>query len=310
VETGPLKSAGRFFSVSRERPAHSLHREPAATNAATSGAEDTTMASCRLSGDDHERGLRRQRRDRPTIRSPSPTRSIPTPCGPKPTVSITPSTPPPTAVRAATHDPRHAAAPDRRGAAAAGRDAAKRRPAARRLVAASGGRSRPTAISGSDLHRWQQVLDVPVAELLVEGEGQLSGPVLERSRMVKLMKTAAAIRERTSGTPVGKIVGMLIEQILEIMPELKDVTPWHTTGQRPHARRDRSHQPNTSSRKTSSAAAADRPREWHGRLFAGAVLITIPTSSPRCGRSSSVSFLLGVLAITLVLFVTVAVDAG
>ena len=84
----------------------------------------------------------------------------------------------------------------------------------------------------SDLHRWQQVLDVPVAELLVEGEGQLSGPVLERSRMVKLMKTAAAIRERTSGTPVGKIVGMLIEQILEIMPELKDVTPWHTTGQR------------------------------------------------------------------------------
>ena len=84
----------------------------------------------------------------------------------------------------------------------------------------------------SDLHRWQQVLDVPVAELLVEGDGQLSGPVLERSRMVKLMKTAAAIRERTSGTPVGKIVSMLIEQILEIMPELEDVTPWHTTGQR------------------------------------------------------------------------------
>lgn len=84
----------------------------------------------------------------------------------------------------------------------------------------------------SDLHRWQQVLDVPVAELLVEGDGQLSGPVLERSRMVKLMKTAAAIRDRTAGTPVGKMVGMLIEQILEIMPELEDVTPWHTVGQR------------------------------------------------------------------------------
>jgi transcriptional regulator with XRE-family HTH domain len=84
----------------------------------------------------------------------------------------------------------------------------------------------------SDLQRWQQVLDVPVAELLVEGEGQLSGPVLERSRMVKLMKTAAAIRERTSGTPVGRLVGMMIGQILEIMPELKDVTPWNTVGQR------------------------------------------------------------------------------
>jgi transcriptional regulator with XRE-family HTH domain len=84
----------------------------------------------------------------------------------------------------------------------------------------------------SDLLLWQQVLEVPVAELLVEGDGQLSGPVLERSRMVKLMKTAAAIRERTSGTPVGKLVEMLVDQILEIMPELRDVTPWHTVGQR------------------------------------------------------------------------------
>ena len=46
----------------------------------------------------------------------------------------------------------------------------------------------------SELLRWQEVLEVPVAELLVEGDGQLSGPVLARSRMVKLMKTAAAIR--------------------------------------------------------------------------------------------------------------------
>jgi transcriptional regulator with XRE-family HTH domain len=84
----------------------------------------------------------------------------------------------------------------------------------------------------SDLQRWQEVLEVPMAELLEEGEGQLSGPVLERSRMVKLMKTAAAIRERTSGTPVGRVVAMLVEQILEIMPDLEDVTPWHTVGQR------------------------------------------------------------------------------
>ncbi|MFM7107921.1 MAG: helix-turn-helix domain-containing protein [Planctomycetaceae bacterium] len=84
----------------------------------------------------------------------------------------------------------------------------------------------------SDLHRWQQVLDVPIAELLVEGDDQLSGPVLERSRMVKLMKTAAAIRERTAGTAAGRLVEMLVGQILEIMPELTDVTPWHTVGQR------------------------------------------------------------------------------
>ena len=84
----------------------------------------------------------------------------------------------------------------------------------------------------SELLDWQEVLEVPIAELLVEGEGQLSGPVLERSRMVKLMKTAAALRDQTAGTATQRLVGMLIDQILEIMPELQDVTPWHTVGQR------------------------------------------------------------------------------
>jgi hypothetical protein len=50
--------------------------------------------------------------------------------------------------------------------------------------------------------------------------------------MVKLMKTAAAIRERTQDTTTARMVSMLIEQILELMPELADVTPWHTVGQR------------------------------------------------------------------------------
>ena len=84
----------------------------------------------------------------------------------------------------------------------------------------------------SDLLRWQEVLEVPVAELLVEAEGQLSGPVLARSRMVKLMKTAAAIRERAQDPGISRMVTMLVEQILEIMPELADVTPWHSVGQR------------------------------------------------------------------------------
>ena len=84
----------------------------------------------------------------------------------------------------------------------------------------------------SDLLRWQQVLEVPVAELLVEGEGQLSGPVLERSRMVKLMKTAAAIRERSREPAIVRMVEMLVDQVLEILPERADVTPWHSVGQR------------------------------------------------------------------------------
>lgn len=85
----------------------------------------------------------------------------------------------------------------------------------------------------SDLLRWQHVLEVPLSDLLEEGEGQLSGPVLARSRMVKLMKTAAAIREQVGNEgQATRLISQLIEQILEIMPELADVTPWHTVGQR------------------------------------------------------------------------------
>jgi hypothetical protein len=50
--------------------------------------------------------------------------------------------------------------------------------------------------------------------------------------MVKLMKTAAALRDRTADTHAGRLVTMLVDQILEIMPELADVAPWHTVGQR------------------------------------------------------------------------------
>lgn len=84
----------------------------------------------------------------------------------------------------------------------------------------------------SDLLNWQEVLEVPIAELLVEAEGQLSGPVLERSRMVKLMKTAAALREQAQGPAADRLVTMLVGQILEIMPELQDVSPWHNVGPR------------------------------------------------------------------------------
>lgn len=84
----------------------------------------------------------------------------------------------------------------------------------------------------SDLQRWQEALGVPIAELLVESDQSLSGPVLERARMVRLMKTATAIRERAGNNPVSRLAQMLIEQLLEVMPELKDVGPWHSVGQR------------------------------------------------------------------------------
>ena len=84
----------------------------------------------------------------------------------------------------------------------------------------------------STLYKWQQVLDVPIQELLVDTAEPLTPVVLQRARMVKVMKTVAAIRERTEQKSVRRLADMLVEQLLEIMPELKDVSPWHSVGQR------------------------------------------------------------------------------
>jgi len=87
-------------------------------------------------------------------------------------------------------------------------------------------------LSLATLYRWQQLLDVPIANLLVDVDGPLSEPVLKRARMLKLMKTAGAIVQQTHSTQVMRLANMLVDQLVEIMPELKGVSPWHVVGQR------------------------------------------------------------------------------
>ncbi|MEM6798997.1 MAG: hypothetical protein AAF589_05735 [Planctomycetota bacterium] len=84
----------------------------------------------------------------------------------------------------------------------------------------------------SDLYRWQHALEVPVADLLVEHEAPLSGPVLSRARMLRVMKTVRAIAEANQDAGVERLTGMLVNQLLEIMPELEEVSAWHSVGQR------------------------------------------------------------------------------
>ena len=82
------------------------------------------------------------------------------------------------------------------------------------------------------LYQWQKALGVPVGELLADGHEPLSAPVLRRAQLVRLMKTAASIQERAKQASVGRMAQMLIEQLVEIMPELKQVHPWNTIGMR------------------------------------------------------------------------------
>jgi len=66
----------------------------------------------------------------------------------------------------------------------------------------------------AQLHAWQKVCEVPVADLLVEPDCELSAPVLQRARMVRVMKTVQAILERTGQQSVKRLGQTLVNQLI------------------------------------------------------------------------------------------------
>ena len=84
----------------------------------------------------------------------------------------------------------------------------------------------------SRLYQWQDALEVPISELLVESEDSLSHPLLKRAQLVRLMKTALAILEQADQEPIHLMAQTLIDQLIEMMPELQGVSPWHAVGKR------------------------------------------------------------------------------
>lgn len=84
----------------------------------------------------------------------------------------------------------------------------------------------------SDLARWEQALEVPLVDLLVDNNAPLSAPVLKRAKWLRLMKTVKALGELKASPAVSRMAEMLEQQVLEIMPELADVGAWHSVGQR------------------------------------------------------------------------------
>jgi transcriptional regulator with XRE-family HTH domain len=84
----------------------------------------------------------------------------------------------------------------------------------------------------STIYAWQQALDVPVAELLVESGDSLASPILERSQLVRLMKTVLAIRRQSKQESIRRMTETMASQLIEIMPELANIAPWHSVGKR------------------------------------------------------------------------------
>jgi transcriptional regulator with XRE-family HTH domain len=84
----------------------------------------------------------------------------------------------------------------------------------------------------SALYAWQEVLKVPLIELLVEGDDELSLPILRRAQMLRMMKTVKTILERSKQASVRRMAQVLADQLLEAMPELKEIGSWPLVGQR------------------------------------------------------------------------------
>lgn len=87
-------------------------------------------------------------------------------------------------------------------------------------------------ITLSQLYRWQAALDVPIEELLCDPEDSLSPRVLSRARLLRIMKTAMAIRRQARTESERRLARLLTEQLQEMMPELKEVSGWPAVGQR------------------------------------------------------------------------------
>jgi len=87
-------------------------------------------------------------------------------------------------------------------------------------------------ISISALYRWQKALEVPIEELLHDPQDTLSPRVLTRARLLRVMKTAMAIRRQARSEAERRLARLLTEQLLEIMPELKEVSGWPAVGHR------------------------------------------------------------------------------
>ena len=91
--------------------------------------------------------------------------------------------------------------------------------------------TRPDAdLTLSQLYAWRDVLDVPTSELLPLDE-VVPDPIRNRALLLRTMKTARQLQEASRGARLEPVVASLVDQLIELMPELAEVSAWPTVGQ-------------------------------------------------------------------------------
>lgn len=137
---------------------------------------------------------------------------------------------PPTAVRPSRAAPLNRLRAARKNKGVSQRSMARRLNISMRELAAQ--EDENTDLPLSVLYQWEAALDVPVAELLAEPRTSLSQPILKRARMVRLMRTVVTLCQRARTKGIRCLAQRLSDQLVEIMPELRDVQAWPSVGQR------------------------------------------------------------------------------
>ncbi len=83
----------------------------------------------------------------------------------------------------------------------------------------------------SQLYRWQQLLQVPIEDLLVDHDDSLGVPAVKTETLAVVLEVALQIIARTRQAGIRRIAHTLVDQIIELSPELKRIADAHTAGQ-------------------------------------------------------------------------------
>ncbi len=87
----------------------------------------------------------------------------------------------------------------------------------------------------SQLAAWREVLDVPLSEI-VPSDGVLPDPIRNRALLLRIFKTTRRLKDLSRGGKLEFAVESLFDQLVELVPEFRDVPAWPTVGQSHAAR--------------------------------------------------------------------------
>jgi transcriptional regulator with XRE-family HTH domain len=82
----------------------------------------------------------------------------------------------------------------------------------------------------SELYQLQAALQVPATELLAASYEGLPPEILQRTRLLRMMRTVRSIQEISTDERIQTLAMQLVEKLTEMMPELKEVSAWPSKG--------------------------------------------------------------------------------